>query len=149
MSIFTQLLAPVTDLIKEPLKGWQERKTIATKSKTRVAELNAEAAVANGQAKLELAKNGQAIQADWDSTAQEQMKFSWKDEVLMLVIMTPFVGSFIPGVQDYVKDGWVYVATAPSWWTFSFLGIIAAVFGLRWLIAPLVKKMGLNPVGKG
>ena len=130
----------VTGIVKEPIKGWQERKTLRAKSKIQVEKYHAMAEVHKAKAVLRMAENGQQITADWDARAQEQMKFTWKDELLLLVIVFPFIGSFIPGVQDYMAAGWTYVTQAPIWWRVAFLGVIAAVFGLRWLIAPLVQK---------
>ena len=72
------------------------------------------------------------IEADWDLRAQEQAKFSWKDEFLLVVVMLPFIGSFIPVVQDYVAKGWTEIAKAPHWYYVLLFGVFAAVFGLRW-----------------
>ena len=92
-------------------------------------------------AKIELAKQGQKIEADWDINAQNQMQSSWKDEYLLFLLTLPIIGSFIPTVQDYVIIGWGHVSKAPEWYVISFLGIVAATFGLRWLIRPLIENI--------
>ncbi|WP_456322098.1 hypothetical protein, partial [Hydrogenimonas sp.] len=88
----------------------------------------------------EMAKQGMKIESDWDTNAQKQMENSWKDEYLLFLLTLPIVGSFIPQAQEYVVVGWGYIAQAPEWYIFSFLGVVAATFGLRWLIRPLLIK---------
>ncbi len=79
----------IFNLAAEPIKGWQERKTIKATAKMEIEKLNAQAGVAKATAMIEMAKTGQAIESDWDARAQEQAKFSWKDEVLMLLLFFP------------------------------------------------------------
>jgi len=70
------------------------------------------------------------------------MKNSWKDELLMLIFIAPFVGCFIPSAQPYVERGFKFLdQNTPTWYVVILLGIVAATFGLRWLIAPIVGKM--------
>lgn len=83
------------------------------------------------QATLDIAN--QRATTDYDIAALEMSKTSWKDEYLTLLLSAPFIGSFLPTVQDYVATGWTYVAKAPVWYQASFIGVIAASFGLRWL----------------
>jgi len=68
---------------------------------------------------------------DYNITAQKQMEHSWKDEYLTIILSLPFIGSFIPTVQDYVMVGWGYVTKAPQWYQMAFMGVIVASFGLR------------------
>lgn len=130
----------IVGIVKEPVVEWQKRKTIKQQSQNKVNEILAEAEVAKATIRLELARKGQTIEADWDARAQESMKHSWKDEYLLFILTLPIIGSFIPGVQDHVAVGWGYVADAPQWYIISFLGLVAATFGLRWLIRPLVER---------
>ncbi len=72
------------------------------------------------------------VEADWDKEALRQSQFSWKDEFLTIVFFAPFVGAFIPKVQDYVLTGFQYLGKVPEWYIVCILGIVAATFGLRW-----------------
>ncbi|MDD9304372.1 MAG: hypothetical protein HUK40_19320 [Desulfobacter sp.] len=145
-SALTGLFSGAVDLVKEPIKGWQERKTIKAKAAIDIAKLNAKAGVTKAEAMVEMAKNGQAIEADWDARAQEQAKFSWKDEVLMLLLFFPvgvlFASAFLPAkFQDQIIEAVTALEKFPTWYVVMLLGIVASVFGLRWLIGPLVQKM--------
>jgi len=140
-SWLSSLFSSVASVVTEPIKEWQKRKTIKVQTKAKIDEILATAEVKKAEAILRMAERGQQIQADWDMRAQEQMKFSWKDEYLLILLTLPVIGSFIPGVQDYICKGWDYVGKAPDWYKIALLGVIAATFGLRWLIAPLVQKV--------
>jgi hypothetical protein len=101
--------------------------------RTRIREAKIEAKVAEYQAKAQQATMRIKGELDWDMLALEQSQHSLKDEWLLLILSLPFLGSFIPGIQDYVVNGWDYISRAPMWYQWSFIGIIAASFGLRWL----------------
>lgn len=83
----------------------------------------------------------QAATTNWDMEAMRQSQFSWKDEVLMIILFAPFIASFIPGLQEHVKAGFVLIGDLPIWYQSSLVGIIAASFGLRWLFQGKIKKM--------
>lgn len=90
------------------------------------------------QGKLDIA--GQKATTDYDIEALKQQKNSWKDEYLTLIMSLPIILSFVPVVQENIATGWEYVALAPDWYVLSFLGIVAATFGLRWLFQRQAKK---------
>lgn len=121
MSWLTRLL-PVTDIFKTYWEG---------RTKIKEAKINAEIAKYAAQEK----RFTQALDAEtnWDLEALQQSRFTWKDEYLLFILSLPFIGSFIPGIQDEVAKGWLYVAKAPIWYQTAFIGVIAATFGLRWL----------------
>ncbi len=137
----------IADVIKEPIKGWQDRKTAKVAAKIVIQKIQADTKKATAESKLELAKQGVQIQGDWDARAQEQMKTSWKDEALMLVLFFPVVVMFIAAVfaSDAMIERMIRVVKSleefPSWYVIMLLGIVAAVYGLRWLIQPVVTKM--------
>ena len=85
--------------------------------------------------KAEIEKADQAATTNYDLAALNSQVTSWKDEYLTILLSAPVIGSFIPGVQDYVVKGWEYVGKAPLWFQTSFIGVIAATFGLRWLFS--------------
>ena len=123
------------DAVAKPVQEWQRRKTIKAEGDLELKRMNAEALI-------EAAKNGQKIEADWDKRVQEQMRNTWKDEVLMLVFVVPFVCCFIPEAQPYIERGFTFLdAHTPTWYVVILLGIVAATFGLRWLVAPIVGRM--------
>lgn len=119
-------------------KARQDRKAkiAAAKDELVLAKINAET---NRFNKLHDATT------NWDIEAMRQSQFSWKDEILMVILFLPFVAAFIPNVQGYVKTGFDIVAELPLWYQLSLVGVIAASFGLRWLFQGKMDKI----IGKG
>lgn len=116
-------------LLVAPVSTWLE-----TRAKTKQIKAEGEIRLAEAKAKSLEARAAMDMknEGDYDTEAQRQMQYSWKDEYLVIILTAPFIGSFIPKVQEYVEDGWNYVALAPQWYQWSFIGIICATFGLRW-----------------
>lgn len=129
MAFLSLLVAPFTGW----LKGRSERAAIKEAAKTKLTQTKAEAEVVR-------AGNLALTEGNYDVEAQRQMQHSWKDEYLVLVLTAPFIGSFIPVVQDSVIKGWTYVSKAPEWYQVAFIGIIVATFGLRWYAKSFTKK---------
>lgn len=69
-------------------------------------------------------------EADWDTEALRQSQFSWKDEAITYVWLSPFIVAWFD--EDRAM-AWVrFVQELPLfYWTVMF-GIVAASFGLRW-----------------
>lgn len=141
------ILAPITNLISKPLEQWGERKRIKVEAKMEVEKLHATAIVEKAKADVELIKQGKETEADWDARAQEQMKFSKKDEILMFILFFPVVLLFLSAFfvntafQERVIKSVKALDQFPLWYVVLLCGIVAAVFGLRWLVAPLVTKL--------
>lgn len=75
-------------------------------------------------------------EANYDLEALRQTQYSYKDEVALVVVLAPFIGSFLPWTQEYVAKGWVHLSThAPDWYTYAFLGAIGASMGIRWAVS--------------
>ena len=133
------ILEPITNIIKEPIVEWQKRKTLEVQQvesdKLRQHELN----LKKSDIAFELAKQGQQIEADWDTNAQSDMKTSWKDEYLVILFSIPLILSFIPYTQEAILRGFETLDKTPEWYMFLVTGIVASVFGLRWLISRKIK----------
>ena len=103
------LFSGVTDLIK----GWFD--------------------VKKSKAEAEAARNRQLIQGElnWDIIAQENAKYSWKDEFITLIWFTPLIVAWF---EPEKAMRWIdFVSGLPYWYQIGMFGIIAASFGLRWL----------------
>jgi len=130
LSFISGLFSPAV----KAFNGHQERKVevVKAKQKLKIAKLNAETK------RFELQ---QAATTNWDIEAMRQSQFSWKDEYLLVILTLPFIGAFIPKIQEYVATGFTYIDDMPIWYQTAFIGIIAASFGLRWLFQGKVQKM--------
>ena len=128
------VIGPILSTINTAINGYATIKKIETEGKVEVKK-------AEVVHQINMAEQGQKIEADYDTIANEGMRYSWKDEYLVLVMSAPFIGSFIPRVQDYVLKGWEYIGKAPDWYQWSFIGIVSATFGIRWMHS----KMNATP----
>lgn len=81
---------------------------------------------------------------DWEMTYINNQATSWKDELVLLVFLWPFVGVFIPGLQDYVLTGYDYLAKVPYWWVGLSVAISLAIYGIRQKNASRISAPGLR-----
>lgn len=88
---------------------------------TKKAKAEAEIAFRNKLAQAE---------ADWDTVAQQQAQYSWKDELITVIWFSPLVVAWF---EPERAQAWVdWVARLPYFYQFGMFGIMAASFGLRW-----------------
>ena len=124
-------------LLTSGVEGFLDIQKKRVESTLKVEEAKVEAEIAQYQ-------RAQTTEADYDTAIVNQMAFSWKDEWIVLILSLPFLGSFIPGVQDHVCRGWEYLAKAPSWYYYSFIGAVASSLGLRWMLGRFVPQVGVS-----
>jgi hypothetical protein len=94
-------------------------------------KVKAEGKIAISKAKIDFKVSQFEARAAMDVAAMTGMQFSWKDEYLLVLFSVPLILSFIPGMVNYVKDGFAVLATLPEWYQWSITGMVAATFGLR------------------
>jgi len=82
------------------LGGWIQSRQEVAKAKTdaEVAVIKAEAdiKVAHAISAMSRAEKGQEQNYDLDKLAMENMAKSWKDELILIVFLTPMFMAFIP-----------------------------------------------------
>lgn len=137
--MFKKLLSLLTGAPVEKVAEYFVEKQ-QLKHEIRVAELK-------GKQELESAK----VQA---KIAQMQHQNSWemaqiansgyKDEVVLAVLLMPYVGAFIPVVQDYVLVGFQYLDQMPYWAVGLTVTIFLAIYGIRHRNASRIKAPGLR-----
>lgn len=121
------ILDPILNLFGQASGGYITYKQTKLEGKIRVEEARTEAEVYRQ-------KRTADAEVEYDVEAQRQMQYSWKDEYFLFIMSIPFLGSFIPYVQDYMLRGWEYLAKAPRWYQFCFIGMLVSTYGLRWYV---------------
>lgn len=116
---------PIIDGLVKAFTSWREGRV-----KIKAAKLETKLAAEKAKQKRFLAEVN--AETSWDLAALRASERSWKDEWLTIILSAPFVGAFIPVVQDHVLVGFQYLNQTPHWYQMSFLGVVAASFGLRW-----------------
>jgi hypothetical protein len=82
---------------------------------------------ANAEIKLKQATG----EMDWEQSAIEASKDSWKDELWTIVFVLILVANFIPSMQDVMARGFANLETTPLWVQWGMYASIAASFGIR------------------
>ena len=124
LSILSIFVGPIFGMFKGWVDTRREIKVEVTKAK--IARIQAAANMAG----------------DADLAAIQAQRFSIKDEILMIIIMGPFVGVFIPFLQPYILNGFDILKTTPVWYQGIVIGICVSVFGLRFMINRIIPTRG-------
>lgn len=82
---------------------------------------------ANAEIKLKQATG----EINWEQSAIEASKDSWKDELWTIVFVLILVANFIPSMQDIMAVGFANLETTPLWVQWGMYASIAASFGIR------------------
>ena len=56
---------------------------------------------------------------------------SWKDEFALVVLFAPAILVFIPGMTEYVRNGFEILNTLPEWYQYLLFIAISASFGIK------------------
>lgn len=124
----------ITNVIGGVAGTYMETRQIKATAKAKIETAKVEAEVK----RIELSAT---TERDYDLEALRQTQYSYKDEVALVVVLAPFVGSFLPWTQDTVAEGWRHLSEhAPDWYTYAFLGAIGASMGIRWAVSQFGKK---------
>lgn len=134
LSVVGDALGSLFKVAGEPIKEWQKRKTLKVEQEDKELEREHELGLKKLDIAFKLAEQGQKVEADWDRTAQKQMENTYKDEYLLLLFSVPLIGAFIPEYQETVLQGFEVLSKTPEWYMMSILGMVAATYGLRWLL---------------
>jgi hypothetical protein len=69
---------------------------------------------------------------DYNVAAQRASETSWKDEFLTLFTCGIFALCFIPYFQPAMKAGFLFLKdSVPDWFSYCFVGMYVAVYGLK------------------
>jgi len=118
--MFNLLLGPLTDIVGTSVKGFIQNKK--EKNNLKLTEIKAAAKHKQDQIDGKVA---------WETSAVDQMKGSIKDEVALFVLLAPAVLSFIPGMTEYVKQGFIALQETPIFYQHLLYIAISASFGIK------------------
>ena len=130
-SLGTAIVSGVSDYFK----GRQEIKKV---------ELEADKMLimAEAQAKADRLKRDAEMDYDLDKIAMQNMEKTWKDELILLIWLTPVVMCFIPEYHVYVTNGFASLALVPDWYMGILVGMIVVIYGMRGLLKMVLQMVG-------
>ena len=112
------------------------------KNSLKLAKLQGKIDLAAAKVNAAIAQQGH-IQ-NWEMASLNLHSRGWKDEVVLIVILFPYVGCFIPGVQNYILTGFEYLADMPYWAVGLTVTICLAIYGIRHKNASKLQVPGLR-----
>ena len=89
------------------------------------------AKVAEARARATVAEKVAAGEVEWEGKMADATNDSWKDEFALVVLLTPAILVFIPGMTKYVEHGFSILATLPEWYQYLLYIAISASFGIK------------------
>ena len=99
------LIGPLTSLLGDTVKGFVDTK-----------KAKADLALTEIKAQKSLKEQQIAGKISWEASAVDQMKGSWKDEVILLALLIPAVAVFIPGWTPHIKAGFEALHSLPDYY---------------------------------
>ena len=118
--MFQALIGPIANLAGT----WFQNKLEKTKA-------DGQAKVAEAKARASVAEQVAAGKVKWEGKMAEATDNSWKDEFALVVLLTPAILVFIPGMREYVREGFEVLATLPDWYQYLLYIAISASFGIK------------------
>jgi hypothetical protein len=98
-----------------------------------LAQTFLEGKVEKQKAKAEVMKTAAQHDSKWELIMAESTKSSWKDEIITIVVLAPCVLTFVPGMEDVVKQGFERLNELPDWYQNILYVTILAGLGLKGL----------------
>jgi|TARA_R110002096_G_scaffold664_2_gene3907 hypothetical protein len=132
------IIGAVTNTVGGYLKGKQA--IAGAKLKGQLVEIEAEAktklAIAKG--KIRMAEEGQMQNFNLDQIAMKNMEKSYKDELILIVFMTPMVLAFIPSMDIYALRGFEVIQQMPEWYQYTLIGMVVVIYGMRGMLEKII-----------
>ena len=114
------LIKPLLGVAGDAVKGFVETKKIKQQSK--LTEIKAKTALREQQI---------AGKVSWEASAVDQMKGSWKDELILIVLLAPACLVFVPGMTEHVEKGFIALQQLPEYYKHLLYIACSASFGIN------------------
>ncbi len=114
------LIKPLLGVAGDAIKGFVDTKK--AKAEQKLTEIKAATALKEKQI---------AGEVSWEASAVDQMQGSWKDELSLVVLLFPAVLVFVPGCQEYIKNGFIALQELPTYYQHLLYIAISASFGIK------------------
>ena len=114
------LLKPLLGVAGDAIKG-----IIATKKEKAKAKITEKKAI------TALKEQQIAGKVSWEASAVDQMKGSWKDELILIVLLAPAILVFVPGMVEHMERGFIALQLLPDYYKHLLYIACSASFGIK------------------
>ena len=135
LSVIGSIGSAIVSGVSDYFKGKQEI------SKTKL-EGDIKVLIAEAEAKVKRLERESEQDYDLDRLATENMEKSWKDELILLIWLTPVAMCFIPEYHVYVTNGFASLALVPDWYMGILVGMVVVIYGMRGLLKMVLQMVG-------
>ena len=114
------LVKPLLGVAGDAVKGFVDTKK--AKAQLKLTEV---------QAATKLKQDQIAGKVAWEASAVDQMKGSWKDELILIVLLAPACLVFVPGMTEHVERGFIALQQLPDYYKHLLYIACSASFGIK------------------
>ena len=114
------LLKPLLGVAGQAVTGFIETKK--AKAENKLVEI---------KAKTKLKEQQIAGEVSWEASAVDQMKGSWKDELILICLLAPATLVFFPGMTEHIEKGFVALQSLPDYYKHLLYIACSASFGIK------------------
>ena len=114
------LLKPLLGVAGQAVSGFIETKK--AKAENKLVEI---------KAKTKLKEQQIAGEVSWEASAVDQMKGSWKDELILICLLAPAVAVFFPSMTIHIERGFVALQQLPDYYKHLLYIACSASFGIK------------------
>jgi len=114
------LLKPLLGVASSAVSGFIETK-----------KLKQEAKLTKIKADTKLMEDQIAGKVAWEASAVNQMKGSWKDELILICLLAPAVAVFFPMMTDHIEKGFLALHSLPDYYKHLLYIACSASFGIK------------------
>jgi len=134
------ILSSAVDIAANYFKGKQELRKVELEAKKKVIEAKANAELAISEAKIQMAKSGQANNYNLDMMAMKNMEKSYKDEFILIIFLAPMIMAFVPSYDTIALKGFEVISQMPEWYRYVIIGMVVVIYGMRGMLRDLINK---------
>ena len=114
------LVGPIANMVTDAVKGFVETK-----------KAKADLALTEIKAQKSLKEQQIAGKISWEATAVDQMKGSWKDELILICLLAPATLVFFPGMTEHIHKGFIALQSLPDYYKHLLYIACSASFGIK------------------
>ena len=114
------LLKPLLGVAGDMVKGVIETKK--AKAQHKLTEI---------KAATKLKEQQIAGKVSWEASAVDQMKGSWKDELILICLLAPATLVFFPGMTEHIHKGFIALQSLPDYYKHLLYIACSASFGIK------------------
>ena len=118
--MFQLLLKPLLGVAGDVVKGVVETKK--AKAEHKLTEI---------KAATKLKEQQIAGKVSWEASAVDQMKGSWKDELILICLLAPATLVFFPGMTEHIQAGFIALQSLPDYYKHLLYIACSASFGIK------------------